>query len=247
MQRAIAWAAAWVASESLAFSTAYVWSKTILSDKDCARLISLAHAQGLRPSFSKERALQSLLFHARRTFGLHDFDVDGSGDLNIWEVTAAAQTLLNAPLFSAQDAKAWVLASTGKVNLSLSWPAEEHLKSLLSSSGEVFARILAHHPEKLTRHSFQAPLLWEQARSLSVQLGTVAEELVGRSLWNELHLEAEPVQVISYPKNGHYALHSDACAQVCRVEPTVLLVVIFWHVNLQEIRAACTKSGSWYC
>ena len=201
----------WIFPCALAISTPYALSETLLSEEDCAGIVLLAHVQGLRPSFEKERALQSLFLQTRAAFGLQAFDFDGTGDLNVFEVAAAARSILNAPLFSSRDARSWIWASTGKQNLSLAWLAhEDHLASLAFHSREAFAQILERHPEKLTRHSFQTSLPWTAAKSLAPKLVAVAKKLLATSSGSPTELEAESLQVIRYPKYGHYAPHSDA-------------------------------------
>ncbi|CAE7205699.1 P4htm [Symbiodinium sp. CCMP2592] len=202
-----------VAPILLAVDTPYLWTEPILSGDDCTHLMSLARAEGMKPSFAKERAMQSL--HLRtRTFGFHLFDFDASGDLSGLELAAAAKSLLNAPLFSAQDARAWSFASTGKPNLSLAWlDDDDNLATLALRSREAAARILEHHPERLARHSFQASLPWDAADLLAVlasQLKIRSQPVLADGSWSHLELQAEPLQVIRYTKNGHYAPHSDS-------------------------------------
>eukprot|EP00439_Symbiodinium_sp_Y106_P061460 s1827_g9.t1 len=200
----------------LAVDTPYLWTEPILSEDDCTHLISLARAEGMKPSFAKERAMQSLVLQTR-SFGFHLFDFDASGDLSGLELAAAAKSLLNAPLFSAQDARAWSFASTGKPNLSLAWlDDDDNLATLALRSREAAARIIEHRPERLARHSFQASLPWDAADLLAVlasQLKIRSQPLLADGSWSHLELQAEPLQVIRYTKTGHYAPHSEPSAE----------------------------------
>eukprot|EP00927_Polykrikos_kofoidii_P048563 TRINITY_DN42827_c0_g1_i1.p1 TRINITY_DN42827_c0_g1~~TRINITY_DN42827_c0_g1_i1.p1 ORF type:complete len:413 (-),score=56.20 TRINITY_DN42827_c0_g1_i1:268-1506(-) len=209
-----------------------------LTGAECRALIAAAREAGLQPSLKTDRALDPLPL-ATALSRSRELDLNADGTLDAREVAVAVRRTLNAPLFDDADARKWLLAAVGKLNVSTSL-----LPSLLDNivfAGQTrrfFQEMLTSRPEKFSRFSEQAPLQWaDLASSTDNVTRGAAERLVwllsdldaddrrdgsvvsrnasraaaaGASSAAANTFDGEPLQVIHYGARGHYAPHSDS-------------------------------------
>eukprot|EP00747_Dinoflagellata_sp_TGD_P028618 gnl/TRDRNA2_/TRDRNA2_133376_c0_seq1.p1 gnl/TRDRNA2_/TRDRNA2_133376_c0~~gnl/TRDRNA2_/TRDRNA2_133376_c0_seq1.p1 ORF type:complete len:319 (-),score=61.03 gnl/TRDRNA2_/TRDRNA2_133376_c0_seq1:67-1023(-) len=175
-------------------------------------LIAAALAKGLRPSLPPERALDPMNLLMTLAKPPETLDINGDSVLSTAEVAAAVRGALNAPLFSEADAAAWLReAAGGNLNISLGM-----LSDLRGDAGFAeathrhFAALLAAEPQKFSRFSQQAALMWSELALQNATRGVAARiaAFTGRTV--SAVTSGEPLQVIRYTVGGHYAPHSDS-------------------------------------
>eukprot|EP00434_Breviolum_minutum_P042107 symbB.v1.2.037464.t1/scaffold5536.1/size26037/1 len=192
--------------------SAYLLADVMTREK-CEEVIDLAKTAGLSPSFEKGRLLDPELLKARMVSSQLKIDVNQDGIISSSEAGLAAQSLLNAPMFGAEDGKKWLRSVLPDRNLSVKW-LEANLDVFAFRSIQVLQELLAKLPEKFSRFSWQVPLLWSQLPTLAQHLALVARDLwdsgVGPPQWLEDGITVESLQVIRYSPGGHYAQHSDS-------------------------------------
>ena len=184
---------------------------SLLSAAECEALVAAAHGQGLRPSLKPERALDPMPLLAALDRPPETLDLDGDGVVDSSEAAVAVRSVLNAPLFAAEDASAWLLASVGTPSVSVSsLPQLRTDVAFTSATRRFFAELFAASPEKFSRLSEQAPLSWQQLRAENATR-SVARRVAALTRVPEREVAAgEPLQVIRYGPGGHYSAHSDS-------------------------------------
>lgn len=192
--------------------TPFTHVASFLSRRECDALIRDAQVRGLQPSLKAARALDPWPLMTVLSGRLDDVDVDGDGRLTALEVTGAVRAALNAPLFTQRDAEAWLLSATDERGVSLERLQRLRLDDAFSAATRrFFTDLYATSPEKFSRFSSQVPIEWSdlaQSNRTSEIPGRIATLLHGDP--TQLSFSDEPLQVIRYRRNGHYAPHSDA-------------------------------------